>query len=102
VDAKGRTFDGTRGDYQLLAKEHVLGDQFGAGAGQIGDEAARDAGRTPRVTDRPHRPSREIGDGRRKPGAEDAEHGAIPADARAIIKACSAATPERSCGGGGQ
>ena len=32
----------------------------------------------------------------------DAEHRAIRADPKAIIKACSDEDPERSCGGGGK
>jgi hypothetical protein len=70
--------------------------------GQIGDDAARDARRTARVPERPHRLGCEAGKRRHKPVAGDAEHGAIRADPRAIIKPCSAATPERSCGGGGK
>jgi len=56
VDAKGRAFDGARGDDELLPKERVLGDELGAGAGQVGDESARDARRTARLAERPHRP----------------------------------------------
>jgi hypothetical protein len=50
----------------------------------------------------PHRPRRQIGDRDRKPGDGGAEHGAIGADPRTIIKACSNENPERSCGGGGE
>jgi hypothetical protein len=102
VDAKGRAFDSARGDDELLPKERLLGDQLDTGAGQIGDDAACDARRTARVAELPHRPGCQIGDRRRKPGAGDAEHGAIRADPRAMIKACSVATPERSCDGGGK
>jgi hypothetical protein len=94
VDAKGWAFDGARGHDELLPKERVLDDQLGAGAGQIGDESARDARRAARVAERPHRTGCPIGDSGRKPGDGDAEHGAIRADRGAIIKTCSAATPE--------
>jgi hypothetical protein len=101
VDAKGRALDGARGDDELLPKQRVLGDQLGTGAGQVCNEAARDARRTARVAERPHRPGCQLGDCcRRKSVAGDAEHGAIRADPRALIKTCSERNPERSCAGG--
>ncbi len=90
---KAGAFDSARGDEELLPKKRVLGDQFGARAGQIGDEAARDARRTATVAEPPHRPDCQAGNRCGKPGAEDAEHRAIRADPKAIIKACSAGHP---------
>jgi hypothetical protein len=101
VDAKGRAFDGSRGDDELLAKERVLGDQLGTRAGQIRDEAAPDARGPERVAERPHRTGCEAGDHRRKLRG-NAKHRVIRADPNAIIKACSDENPERSCGGGGK
>jgi hypothetical protein len=42
VDAKGRAFDGSRGDDELLLKERVLGDQLGMRSAPIA-RAARPA-----------------------------------------------------------
>jgi hypothetical protein len=102
VDAKGWALDGAGGDDELLAKKRVLGDELGPRAGHVGDEAARHAPRTARVAERSRRSGCQISDPCRESGAEHVEHGAIRADPNAIIKPCSAASPERSCGGGGK
>jgi hypothetical protein len=77
VAAKDGAFDGARGDDELLPKKGVLGDQLGTRTGQIGDEAARDARRTARLAERPHRPGCQAGNRCSQPGTKDAEHRAI-------------------------
>jgi hypothetical protein len=67
VDAKGRAFDAARGDDELLPEKRVRGDELGTRAGQIGDEAARDAGGPARVAEPPHRLGCEPGDRCPKP-----------------------------------
>jgi hypothetical protein len=87
VDAKGRALDGARGDDELLPKKRVLGDQLGTGAGQVSDEAARDARRTkggtrcgaPSSPGLPaRRPSPQLGSrgrgARRDPSGSEADH----------------------------
>ena len=85
VAAKGGAFDAARGDDELLAQKRVLGDQLGARTGQIGDEATRDARGPACVAKRPHHSFRKL-DSRCGKLAEDAEHRAIGAKPRAIIK----------------
>ncbi len=67
MDAKARAFDAARGDDELLPENRVLGEELGTRAGQIGDEAARDAGGPARVAEPPHRPGCEPGDHCPKP-----------------------------------